>query len=432
MTGKQLLDAMYIFKASRSVLAKHIALRRRQLDVYRKTSSLVKALKSQNKRFPLTSRAVSNLADRLTRAPAPEQSFQRAPRYKATEDLQVVNPENNEGNDTSIGIKPRREAELLHTTSVANSAVHPIPSEDVGARQENERISPLFDGFVSPKDEKTSPGPGRDTFSNRSLIEPHNKPVTDLDGKSDDVLEPTSADISSIPNPSDCRRSTEAGGTRTFQSLAEKQIPAVSTGAPTTFEIQATSSRPRKGELDINKQQDIFFTRPAHQDSALSSLPRVKLPEVTASAQDGNENVSEKEINQDLFYAPNSTRPAKDPVPKAQVVPENLQPSDAMYHEIFHSPRVARLLNGESKKRKSQVGLGHDGLQILQSEKKTLPKNTDEESLDSKTRTSPIISETADPLEQNMPSNIKRSAEDIADDATVSSAAAEASFTTLV
>jgi aarF domain-containing kinase len=246
--------------------------------------------------------------------------------------------------------------------------------------------------------------------------------VTDLDGKSDDVLEPTSADRSSIPNPSNHRRSTKAEGTRTFQSPAEKQISAVSADAPTTFEIQ----------LDINQQQHIFFPQSARQNSALSSHARVKLPEVTASTQDGHENVSEKDFNQDLFYAPKSTRAAKDPVPKAQALPENLEPSDAMYHEIFHSPRVARLLNGESKTRISQVGLGHDGLQILQSKKRTLPKNTDEESLDSKTPKSSVIPEKVDPLEQNIHPKIKKSAGGIADDATLSPATAEASFTILV
>ena len=93
MTGRQLLDVIYILKASRSVLAKHVDLRRRQLDVYSKTSSLAKAVKSQTNRFPVAARAVSNLAGLLKSAQGPERSSQTAPQYTPTHDLRAVKSE---------------------------------------------------------------------------------------------------------------------------------------------------------------------------------------------------------------------------------------------------------------------------------------------------------------------------------------------------
>ena len=65
MSGKRILDALAVIKASRNVAAKHVALRRSQLDVYSKTSSLAHAVKSQTDRLTLTVKAASALSQRL-------------------------------------------------------------------------------------------------------------------------------------------------------------------------------------------------------------------------------------------------------------------------------------------------------------------------------------------------------------------------------
>lgn len=67
MTGRRLLDVAAILKVSQSVAAKHVALRRHQLDLYSKTSSLAEAVKSQTDRITLTVKAASTLAERFNR-----------------------------------------------------------------------------------------------------------------------------------------------------------------------------------------------------------------------------------------------------------------------------------------------------------------------------------------------------------------------------
>ena len=65
MSGRRLLDAVAVFKASRAIAAKHIALRQNQINDYNKTSSLTKAVRSQTDRVTLTAKAALTLAERL-------------------------------------------------------------------------------------------------------------------------------------------------------------------------------------------------------------------------------------------------------------------------------------------------------------------------------------------------------------------------------
>lgn len=65
MTGKRLLDLAALFNASRGVAQKHIALRSRQLDVYNRTSTVARAVRSQTDRVTETAKAASFLASRL-------------------------------------------------------------------------------------------------------------------------------------------------------------------------------------------------------------------------------------------------------------------------------------------------------------------------------------------------------------------------------
>lgn len=71
MAGKRFLDLAALFNASRGVAEKHIALRTRQLDVYNRTSTVARAVRSQTDRVTKTAKAASFIASRLTEsAPA--------------------------------------------------------------------------------------------------------------------------------------------------------------------------------------------------------------------------------------------------------------------------------------------------------------------------------------------------------------------------
>lgn len=403
MTGRQILDAMYVLKASRSVLAKHIGLRRRQLDVYSKTSSLAKAIPTQTSRFPFIARAVSNLADQVKTSPNPGLSSRTGPQFSSKHDPQMTRSENIRGKDSISG----RQSAHFDTNLGANPTTDHVAGEGLGTRVENEAA-------LSAKDEKPSPSRGRDTFSNRSTAESQHDSLANTDGKSAECLQPNSTNRTSIPTPSKHENSMEPDRARKLQRLAERQVPSVSAEAHPPSGTRIPTSNHTQGEIDTNKQQDVFFTRSVHANPVLSSLPRVKLPTNTTSTQGGIENLSDTDINQDVFY---SAKPSRSSAPDIQALPEEGQPSDTIYSEIFHSPRVARLLKREDRK---------GGSQDLHLKKERLSHEAKEESV---SNTPPPSSGPADSLERKKAESARQLAEDIAEESTLStSRSSEVSF----
>ncbi|KAJ5139292.1 uncharacterized protein N7515_004140 [Penicillium bovifimosum] len=65
MSGKRLLDALQFLNVSKTVAAKHLAIRQHQLDVYTRTSSLTKGIKAQTEGLILTAKAAAALARRF-------------------------------------------------------------------------------------------------------------------------------------------------------------------------------------------------------------------------------------------------------------------------------------------------------------------------------------------------------------------------------
>lgn len=65
MSGRRLLDALTFFNASRSVAGKHVVLRKQQLDVHLRTSSVTKGAKNQVDRAALAAQAASELAQKF-------------------------------------------------------------------------------------------------------------------------------------------------------------------------------------------------------------------------------------------------------------------------------------------------------------------------------------------------------------------------------
>ncbi|CAG8896490.1 unnamed protein product [Penicillium egyptiacum] len=65
MSGKRLLDAIQFLNVSKTVAAKHLAIRQHQLDVYTRTSSLTKGIKAQTDGLILTAQAAAALARRF-------------------------------------------------------------------------------------------------------------------------------------------------------------------------------------------------------------------------------------------------------------------------------------------------------------------------------------------------------------------------------
>lgn len=75
MSGRRLLDAIQLLNVSKTVAAKHLAIRQHQLDVYTRTSSLTKGVKAQVDGLVLTAQAAAALARRFDDSPSPSAPF---------------------------------------------------------------------------------------------------------------------------------------------------------------------------------------------------------------------------------------------------------------------------------------------------------------------------------------------------------------------
>jgi aarF domain-containing kinase len=98
--------------------------------------------------------------------------------------------------------------------------------------------------------------------------------------------------------------------------------------------------------LNVSEQQDVFYQRSQELTPGLSGLPRVKLPKTTNDTQ---VNV-DSSVNADVFHSPVS---AEKPVAEEVSTTEQQDVPEEMIKEIFHSPKVVRIL---SKNAPSDMG----------------------------------------------------------------------------
>ena len=141
MSGRRLLDAAAIFKASRGVLAKHLTLRQHQLDNYNNTSSLSKAVKSQTDRVTLTVKAASVLAERFN-GPGPGYTT------KALQSEWVGQSLKNGNRASPTQGKEELEKDHFRERSERNTRTEQSPQHDINVNQEKPQSHPLPDGSV--------------------------------------------------------------------------------------------------------------------------------------------------------------------------------------------------------------------------------------------------------------------------------------------
>ncbi|KAL2007267.1 hypothetical protein VTN00DRAFT_8705 [Thermoascus crustaceus] len=126
MSGKRLLDAIQFLNVAKSVAAKHLAVRQRQLDLYTRTSSLTKGIKDQADGLILTAQAAAALARRFNE---PGQQQQQP--------------------TTTAAEKPLDQATVRSSSSGGSvQGVH----DHLDVRQETVRGDPLPDGTLLPDD----------------------------------------------------------------------------------------------------------------------------------------------------------------------------------------------------------------------------------------------------------------------------------------
>jgi aarF domain-containing kinase len=145
MSGKRLLDAAALFKASRAVVSKHVELRRHNAEIYSKTSSLAKAVKNQTDRVTLTVQAASALAGRFGNSQSqypPEHVVDSAQFYSQEEARTQKQPPWQDGHSTL--------KDSFNERSTENAAQPPLPSTSLHIQQEEAQSVPLADGSIPP------------------------------------------------------------------------------------------------------------------------------------------------------------------------------------------------------------------------------------------------------------------------------------------
>ncbi|OJJ97304.1 hypothetical protein ASPACDRAFT_54039 [Aspergillus aculeatus ATCC 16872] len=237
MSGKRLLDVIQLCNVAGTVAARHLAIRQRQIDLYTRTSSLTKGIKSQVDGLCLSAQAAAALARRFNE-PDPE---------------------------------PYRPSESAPTT--ASSYAEPTPTT-------------------------------------------------------------TTSSATSDLSPAQARQA---------QRQAEAQIPS---------RVADRNGSEQASPLDVSQQQDVFYEPPKHSTAGDSGLPRMKLPKKANDTQIG----SDSDINADVFQSPVKTASVDQAATTNTTEPTEIP--EEMMKDIFHSPRVARMMSRKpaADMRYKQVG----------------------------------------------------------------------------
>ena len=348
MTGKRLLDAAVIIKASRGVASKHVAHRKHQLDFYSKTSSIAKAVKSQTDRVTLTVKAASALTERFNEQ-GPGLSTSAFSRETPAKDEPVPSQNSVEGADGSVNLKQGEPQDQFYKRSRDNATAEPPPNSALNVKQEKAKGHPLPDGFISPQSTNTSiPTHDKEVCSELRQADPVKEPLEDPQGR-EQGLRPTSSGRTSIPEPAVSQTTQPADQPRTSQRQAEKQIPSLAAEPPLAKASELEAKEGPESEdpaISVSQEQDIFYTPPTSSERVLSALPRVKLPRITENAQESDEHVPDAHINQDVYYS-STPKDQEQSVAGSQAVPEQEQLPEEAYSEIFHSPKIAKMMRGQ-------------------------------------------------------------------------------------
>lgn len=360
MAGKRILDLAALFNASRGVAQKHIALKTRQIDVYNRTSTLARAVRNQTDRVTETVKAASFLASRLNDN-VPEWTKEAADNTsnsQSNDSGPVPNRSSSKEQEHSAGKKEGLEQDHFYERSESNSAVNPRPQGDLDIQQEKANSYPLPDGTIPPKDADIHAAElNADTTPVRAQAAPILDPI-DNEG-----LQSVASNASTIPIPR--RKPLSADDAKRIQREYEQQIPSI------TADTIGKSENP----LEEGHDEDSFSDRSKHTSPSLSSLPRAKIPKHTSDVQENDKHLKQDAINSDNF---SETVHSTEKIPSVESIPEQEQLPEGINTDLFHSPRVARLLGGKTQG-SSNSSLGLRGVKDTPIEQTKLARNKDQD-----------------------------------------------------
>ena len=141
MSGRRLLDAIQVLNVTKSVAAKHLAVRQRQLDVFTRTSSLTKGIQSRTEGLILSAQAAAALARRFNEPSPPDYTPKPADTTATPKPTPATtNPEE--------ARKSQRQAESQIPASAATYSGGEVP--------EQLSVSQQQDTFYKPSQETAS------------------------------------------------------------------------------------------------------------------------------------------------------------------------------------------------------------------------------------------------------------------------------------
>lgn len=206
MAGKRLLDAALFFNASRTITGKHVRIRREQLDVWSKTSTIAKAVKNQTDRVTLTAQAAVALAQRLNESsPSPSPAPQTTQSTRAGNEDIVPRNEVVDDTDTDHSAREGFQQDHHYKRSEQNATQQPPPADEIDVRQEKPARYPTADGSIPPAGSPINEAESRtgsDDVGNIRATEPPTKdPVTEEGREDVGGIKPHTSDSSTIPIP---------------------------------------------------------------------------------------------------------------------------------------------------------------------------------------------------------------------------------------
>ena len=231
MAGKRLLDVTKLFTAGRSVAKQHVELRQKQWDVYSKTSSLAKAVKSQTDRVTVTAGAAFDLARRFSETgPSWQQHPSTGPgRYNAED-----------SGTQRDSVQTAANAARVEHDNAGNVQAHGVPE-------------------LQPQDEP-SPVQQRDDGTLSSLRK------RELQRQSEGQIPATSA--SAQPQPE------ERIGQDTFNKRADTASPGMSSLPRAKIPKHAGGAQGEGQDITDGKiNQDVYYTTSKLTDSTKEDLP---------------------------------------------------------------------------------------------------------------------------------------------------------------
>jgi aarF domain-containing kinase len=310
MSGKRVLDAIALLKASRNVAQKHLDIRLAQTAVYTQTSSIFKAVRSQAPApFAAAAQNFSHAVSRQAESPIPKAGAASA----------------HDAHNVKEGI----EQDHFYSRSEDNAAADPAPQQELEIEQKQAQRQPLPDGTIPPAGSPIGTGEGdQESFYTRPTAELAQHP---MDRHQDLSVDASSE--SSIPEPS-IQKPLSPQQAREAQRMSEAQIPATSADPPTAAEME---------DFRIEQEQDVYYQPPGTSSPVLSALPRMRVPKIENDVQAGDSHIRD-DINADVYYSGSKGGEQEQELTEEQLA------------QIFTSPRVASML-GKAKAKYAPGGV---------------------------------------------------------------------------